>query len=131
MLCCAKVSSDNWNEPGYTFILIGDEEANFNRLDNFELSSFVSDFPTTIELYPQYLELLGRHSEMIGVEYLSNDEVDESDLVYEGIITADEELLSELSKSATRRALLESLSSFESKDAFAEELITFIQASLK
>ena len=130
MLCCAKITSDNWNEPGYTFILIGDEEANFNRLDNFELSNFLSEDSTSIESYPQYLELLGRHSEMIDVEFLSIDEDDENEFVYEGVITADEEILNELRKSSTRRALLESLSLFNSSDNFNLELASFIKATL-
>ncbi len=127
MLSCAKVTNKHWNEPGYTFILLGNEENIFQTLDNFELASYLPGATTTLEFFPKYVSLFERHQEMINVEFLMADEDSENEFVYEATIIVDEMVLHQLEDFVTQKCIQDSLAQAQTTDTFQQEIVQFIQ----
>ena len=132
MICAARVTKQNWNEPGYTFILVTDEDANWLSIDNLSLDDFISGITTTVELYPKYMELILKNQDFVNIEILDQDEENEEEFVNEGVFVADDEILALLDKSVVKSVILESIAmSHLQSDPFRMELASFISASLK
>jgi len=132
MICAAKVTKHNWNEPGYTFIITSDEEANWLSIDSLVLSDFLEDSSTSVPFYPNYLNLFVAHDAFLDVEILEQSEDNEEEYINEAVFIAEDEVLEALNKSGTKAVLLDCIKMTASdKDPFRKEVVRFISSSLK
>jgi hypothetical protein len=131
MICAAKVTQQNWNEPGYTFIVITDEEANWLSIDSLVLSDFVENATTSVSFYPDYLNLLVNNDSFLDVEVLDQSEENEEEYINDAMFIAEESILEALDKTDVKLALIESLEIIPvSKVPFRKEVVDFILATL-
>lgn len=131
MICAAKITQENWNKPGYTFIVTTDEGANWLSIDCLVLTDFLDRVTTSVSFYSNYLNLFVNNQSFLDIEVLEQSEDNEDEYVNEAIFTAHEDLLEMLNKSTVKNALLESLRLTPSpKDSFRREVVEVISASL-
>lgn len=130
LACCALIVKENWNQPGFTFILITNGEGKVLRIDNLELYSFVPGTGTSVSLYDEYLRTFIRHQAFLRVEFLGQDEEEEDEYINEVIIQMDEDSHVSFRDAEIRSLVLEALP----KDALSPmhtEMLNFAQAVLK
>jgi len=131
MICAAKVTKQNWNEPGYTFVVTTDEDANWLSIDSLVLSDFLENATTTASFYPDYLNLFVNNDSFLDVEVLEQSEENEEEFINDAMFVAEEDILDALDKSAVKLALIESLKLTPvSTDLFQREVRQFISATL-
>jgi hypothetical protein len=131
MISAAFVTAQNWNEPGYTSILVMDESGEAVELDSFELDSFVDGASISTNHNSEYLKLISDYEEYVNLEYLENDEIEDGSTENELIFVADEELLERFGEAKVREAISESLANLDfSSKAFLQEIREFALAAI-